>query len=398
MNRQEFSGKTLDEALINAARSLGTEVSLLSYNILPQASGGLLSKLFQRGVRVEAWVDSANDVQAAAREAVRQAMADTQSPAAPGRLSDRDNKNKSRQQRTPRNEHPAKRQQRGSEGVEAGPNPRPTRQINAVEPQDINSSTAQDAATERVLRPKFPLNSEQAKVLLTELGTEFIKGFDPAAEQAVQLDFTNDDEVIVSVKSQMLEETLVKSDRLSCAFEHLFKRISQKRFGDVSGRVTFNAGNALELREEKLKEMALSIAAKVKDTGKTVTLSSKSSQERRVIHLALENMEGIGTKSVGIGDSRKLIVFSTDKAHRRSQNSRRRQQRSRQQNHLDGTGPSLDTSAEMSSDQSQQGRRPSRRRGRRGGNANRPQSQGSSPSESTQQERDPDSHAMATEV
>lgn len=78
MVKQEFNGKTLDEALSAAARAFGTDVNLLSYNILPQASGGLLSKLFQRGVRLEAWIDNSNDVQAAAREAVRQAIADAQ--------------------------------------------------------------------------------------------------------------------------------------------------------------------------------------------------------------------------------------------------------------------------------------------------------------------------------
>ena len=401
MNKQEFSGKTLDEALINAARTLGTEVSLLSYNILPQASGGLLSKLFQRGVRLEAWVDSSTDVQAAAREAVRQAMAGSQSSTGEGRQSSEDNRGKNRQQRSPRNDKPNNRRQtRDGEGLEGGPKPRSSRQEHIGAPARASGpATRPEENAERIQRPRFALNSTESKQLLCELGEKFVAGFDPSASQLAELNFLSDEEVVVSVNSNELEETLIRSDRLSCAFEHLFKRIAQKRFGDISGRVIFNSGNALQLREEKLKEMALSVAAKVKETGKTITLSSKSSQERRVIHLALENMEGIGTKSIGIGDSRKLIVFSTDKAHRKAQNSRRRQQqRSRNQNQNASSNSEAELSAGTGEELNQHGRRPSRRRGRRGGNANRSQNTSPNQYEGGQHEQDSEHRDVSPEI
>ncbi|MEY3900868.1 MAG: hypothetical protein RL189_174, partial [Pseudomonadota bacterium] len=170
------------------------------------------------------------------------------------------------------------------------------------------------------------------------------------------------------------EEFLIRTDRLSCAFEHLFKRISQKKFGDVSGRVTLNAGSAAAEREDKLKQMALDIAAKVRDTGKTITLSSKSSQERRVIHLALENTQGIATKSIGIGENRKLIVYSTDRPQRdRHQGSRRGGQRPQNRSNAgessDGEMVNQDSAEALQAGQRADGQpRRQRRRGRRGGN------------------------------
>lgn len=391
MTKQEFSGKTLDEALINAARGLGTEVSLLSYNILPQSSGGLLSKLFQRGVRLEAWIDNSNDIQAAAREAVRQAMSGQTASSDTGRPNERDGKGKARQGRASRDERPQKRNARSTEGAHAGPRPRSATPETPRAPRADQGAGQGDESTERIVRPRAPLNSDQSKALLLEMGREFVKGYETEPSSDVDLNFVSDEEVIVSVKSEALEEILVKSDRLSCAFEHLFKRISQKRFGDVAGRVTLTAGNALELREEKLKEMALSVAAKVKETGKTITLSSKSSQERRVIHLALENMDTIGTKSVGIGDNRKLIVFSTDKAHRSAQSSRRRQQRQRNNG---AQGPETQLASDTTGEPS---KRSNRRRGRRGGQGHRPQrqSQGEAAAAS---EQDSDNRALSTDV
>jgi spoIIIJ-associated protein len=336
MNKQEFNGKTLDEALSAAARALGTDVTLISYNILPQSSGGLLSKLFQRGVRLEAWVDETNDVQAAAREAVRQAMADAQGQ---GKSKAQE---PNRDRGHPRDRSAGKhadgnRPQQSNRNPRTGPNQqqpgRDRNRQNAPTPRRENIQRHERPTTdlgddgvsgERIQRPKFPLKSPECKALLEELAIQFIRGFDPDHKPNQPLfEFINDDDVVVTVDSPTLEEFLVRTDRLSCAFEHLFKRIAQRKFGDVAGRITLNAGAAAQQREDKLKQMALDIAAKVKENGKTITLGSKSSQERRVIHLALENMEGIATKSVGIGENRKLVVYSTNRPPRDENRGRR---------------------------------------------------------------------------
>lgn len=339
MIKQEFNGKTLDEALSAAARALGTDVTLLSYTILPQSSGGLLSKLFQRGVRLEAWIDSSNDIQAAAREAVRQAMADAQEEKKPRpQIKDRP------QEQTQQTKQTARRSSSHSkEAIEPLGQKKHVNQRRDESGRNLNRKSAEPSSqtrygndrdsiltdalsTERNERPRLLLTSNEAQSQLKELAIQFVRGFDPTAEfSQPEVHYTSDEEVVVSIYSPALEELLVKSDRLSCAFEHLFKRIAQRKFGDVSGRVMLNAGNAAQLREEKLRQMALDIADKVKLNGKTVTLSSKSSQERRVIHLALEHMDGIATKSVGIGENRKLVVYSTDRAPRNGIAPRRTQ-------------------------------------------------------------------------
>lgn len=385
MNKQEFNGKTLDEALSAAARALGTDVTLISYNILPQNSGGLFSKLFQRGVRLEAWVDTNNDVQAAAREAVRQARADAQDQTKP-RPAQRDRSAQNQKGPTsrgaePRREGQGPRPQKTTAPQDRGQTERTKPGFNQSRPErssqqrPARNESRQPESTEFSERPRVALTSQNSKDLLKELALQFVKGFDPeVAAPSAELEFINDEEVIVTVVAPNLEQFLIRSDRLSCAFEHLFKRIAQRKFGDISGRVALNAGGAAQLREDKLKQMALDIAAKVKENGKTITLSSKSSQERRVIHLALENMEGIATKSVGVGDNRKLIVYSTDRPQRNNQNSRRHRG-GRHQNRSDANQNNLEASA-VSGEESQgepsaggndgQPRRP-RRRGRRGG-------------------------------
>ncbi|NBW82124.1 hypothetical protein EBR21_10275 [bacterium] len=406
MNKQEFNGKTLDEALSAAARALGKDVTLISYNILPQSSGGLLSKLFQRGVRLEAWVDESNDVQAAAREAVRQAMADAQGQGKSKTLdSNRDrgqpreraagkHADGSRPQQSNRHQRPGTHQQQAGRDRNRLGAPTPRRENLQRNDRAANEIGEEGTAGERIQRPKFPLNSPECKALLAELANQFTRGFDPGITPSQPgFEFINDDDVIVTVDSPALEEFLIRTDRLSCAFEHLFKRIAQRKFGDVAGRITLNAGAAAQQREDKLKQMALDIAAKVKENGKTITLGSKSSQERRVIHLALENMEGIATKSVGIGENRKLVVYSTnrpprdDNRGRRNGNEDRGQQGGRGRNRRGpadrGNGEQRSFNPAAQGDESLEANsgqpRRNRRRGRRGGARHGRQNQQNSP-------------------
>jgi predicted RNA-binding protein Jag len=389
MTKQEFNGKTLDEALSAAARAFGTDVNLLSYNILPQSSGGLFSKLFQRGVRLEAWIDNSNDVQAAAREAVRQAIADAQTeqsakgPKQPqgvkaNKSDDSRQKNSNRKNtQAPRGRAHDQHQGRQNRPQHAGAGVRSPHTDMPVK------RTHQDTDTERAPRNRIELNSEASTALLKELAVQFVRGFDPDIEPSpVQIEFGSNEDVTVTVQSPALEGFLIRTDRLSCAFEHLFKRIAQRRFGDVSGRITLNAGSANQQREEKLRQLALDVADKVKENGKTITLSSKSSQERRVIHLALEHMEGIATKSIGVGENRKLVIYSTTRpprdnntnnGRRHSAGGQRSQGRHRHQDsegashsHSTDTNGSFSGTNQESADTRQQPRR-NRRRGRRGG-------------------------------
>lgn len=66
-------------------------------------------------------------------------------------------------------------------------------------------------------------------------------------------------------------------------------------------------------REESLTALAAKIGEKVKKTKKAVTLNYLNAQNRRIIHMALQNDLGITTKSRGEGEYRKLIIVPMNK-------------------------------------------------------------------------------------
>lgn len=333
----------MDDAIDSAAKSFGVDRGAVRYEVVTEEKVGLLSKLFSRSIRISAWSESTDALSSAARDVVRQVMQKKTEPAeAPQRTGDERSgaAAKGKQARGPKTKRePSQRNEtrEGTQGTEktvASSTDRHRRSERSERPARNHRSPRSDRAPrperaprrERVavegqegLEPREFLTFENEKVVevLQEFRGVFLKMFD-VQENNCRQERDGLGNVMISVEDSFLEETLARSDKLAVAFEHLFKRVAQKRVGDVSSRVFLTAGNAGEIRQNKLRDYALSIAEKVKQTGRSITIGSKSSQERRVIHMALDGFVGIATKSVGAGEHRKLIIFSTDRSRRGS--------------------------------------------------------------------------------
>jgi spoIIIJ-associated protein len=62
-------------------------------------------------------------------------------------------------------------------------------------------------------------------------------------------------------------------------------------------------------REESLRNLALRLAEQVQVKGRTVALEPMPPNERRIIHIALRDHDGVTTQSVGVGDARKVTII-----------------------------------------------------------------------------------------
>ncbi|MBP9988044.1 MAG: KH domain-containing protein [Ruminococcus sp.] len=73
-------------------------------------------------------------------------------------------------------------------------------------------------------------------------------------------------------------------------------------------RVTINAGNYREKREETLRALAKKNAARVKKYGRNVCLDPMNPYERRIIHTTVQEIEGVDSHSVGSESERKVVI------------------------------------------------------------------------------------------
>ena len=80
------------------------------------------------------------------------------------------------------------------------------------------------------------------------------------------------------------------------------------RTGDESLRVVVDAEGDSDRREAYLARLAERAAQRATETGRSVAIDSMNPRDRRVVHVALRDYEGVVTMSVGSGRYRQVVV------------------------------------------------------------------------------------------
>lgn len=80
-----------------------------------------------------------------------------------------------------------------------------------------------------------------------------------------------------------------------------------KQDGEYS-RISINVGNYREKRKNTLRELAKKNSEKVLKYGRNVTFEPMNPYERRIIHTAVQEIEGVTSHSVGADASRRVVI------------------------------------------------------------------------------------------
>ena len=99
--------------------------------------------------------------------------------------------------------------------------------------------------------------------------------------------------------------------------QYLASRIIARKIGG-SLRLQIDAGNYRERQDERLKELALHLAAKVKQTKRSQSTRPLSAYQRRIVHLALEGDTEVSTRSKGEGAQRRVVIYLNSGGEERS--------------------------------------------------------------------------------
>lgn len=85
-------------------------------------------------------------------------------------------------------------------------------------------------------------------------------------------------------------------------------RLFVNRAEDNNKRVALNVGDYRARREETLKALAKRQANRVLKYGRSTALEPMNPYERRIIHTAIQEVEGVTSHSVGEGDRRRVVI------------------------------------------------------------------------------------------
>jgi spoIIIJ-associated protein len=103
------------------------------------------------------------------------------------------------------------------------------------------------------------------------------------------------------------------------SLQYLVSKVVQRMTGDEKAIIVVDVENYLERQKDKLRELAMNLAQKTKETGVEIPMRPMSSKDRRIVHMALKDHEHVTTESRGEGLRRKVVIVPKVKAPAASQ-------------------------------------------------------------------------------
>lgn len=272
----EFTARTLEEAKDLALDRLGVAADDAEFEILAEPKPGLFGRL--RGeARVRARVRPAQARQKVERRDRRPRKTEG------GDAAPRIAKPKAPAAAKPAAAKPAARSAQ-REPKPARDTDEPTPQL-TKEQQDVNARQVGD----------------EARKFIDELVTAF------ALTGTTEL-IEDGDDLEVRVHGENLGLLVGPRGTTLQAVQDLARVASQRRLGDHDTRLRIDIGGYRQRRKEALDRFALQMADEVKQSCVARVLEPMSSADRKIVHDALSEVEGIGTRSEGDDPYRRVVI------------------------------------------------------------------------------------------
>lgn len=161
------------------------------------------------------------------------------------------------------------------------------------------------------------IGSKQARVRVTRVVTPEDKARRVASwlEEAARLMGVDaeaswqieDESIRVNLSGEGLGLLIGRRGQTLDALQYLAGMVGNKDGGPWL-RVLVDAEGYRERREESLRGLALRSADKARRNGRRVVLEPMNAHERRIIHISLQDEEGVSTYSEGVEPYRRVVI------------------------------------------------------------------------------------------
>jgi len=121
----------------------------------------------------------------------------------------------------------------------------------------------------------------------------------------------SDAEVLADVDGRDKEILLERGAEVLKALEHLAFRALRLE-PEFHEKIHIDCGGYRALRFEELRMTARVAAERVQTSKQPFRLNPMTSRERRIVHLALKDMPGVRTESIGVGEHRQVVIHPAD--------------------------------------------------------------------------------------
>lgn len=141
-----------------------------------------------------------------------------------------------------------------------------------------------------------------AEEFLKRLASEF------GLDAAVKVTSSGDEEVRLDLSGPELGLLIGPKGSTLLAIQDLTRTVVHHQTGASNGRVLVDVGAYRQKRSEALARFAQQVAAKVKETGAPAALEPMAAPDRKVVHDAITDIDGVATFSEGEEPRRRVVI------------------------------------------------------------------------------------------
>lgn len=146
--------------------------------------------------------------------------------------------------------------------------------------------------------------SEEIALFAKQTLTDILTGI---VDSSVVTADVQSENVILTIEAADSALLIGKHGHTIDALQYLIQKIVNKKYpGHIP--VVVDIENYRDRRKTSLTQLALRLAEKVKRSGKPVTIKPMNAYERRIVHLALQPIREVTSKSRGTGHLKKMII------------------------------------------------------------------------------------------
>lgn len=118
----------------------------------------------------------------------------------------------------------------------------------------------------------------------------------------------DDDKICASISGKKVGVLIGRRGKTLNELQYLANTVMRRQFAQFRKMVIVDIENYRSRRERTLIRLAQSIARRVDSDGREQVLEPMTPQERRIIHLALQDFDGVVTYSKGDEPYRKVVI------------------------------------------------------------------------------------------
>jgi len=153
---------------------------------------------------------------------------------------------------------------------------------------------------------------EDKKDLARELLENILNYMNVPCSVKMEIDAGDPMKALLQVDGENVGNVIGKRGATLNALQYLLNVMVNKE-GEDKINIAIDASGYRESRVKSLEELSIKLAAKVKESNKSVELEPMTSQERKIIHMTLKNNTDVYTYSKGEEPYRKVVISAKNK-------------------------------------------------------------------------------------